>query len=101
MACAYKTSAPNSTICRCMFVLGGGSLYYQAILHNRLGVLQFNSILTLYPEIATDSTGCGLGPTRLPSTSDVSFKSRLLPVLLTDYISGDLFFRTMAENRLL
>lgn len=40
-----------------------------------------------YLEIASDPTGCGLGPTRLlpnPNTSDANHKSRLPLALLTE-----------------
>ena len=40
---------------------------------------------TVYLEGESDLTGKGLSPVRPPSTADTSCKSRLLPVLLTDY----------------
>ena len=41
---------------------------------------------TIYPERASESTGQGLSPTRLLSTSNVNLKPRLLLVLLTDQL---------------
>ena len=41
---------------------------------------------SIYLETATDATGSGLSPTRLPPSSDANHKSRLLPMLLTDWL---------------
>lgn len=41
---------------------------------------------TIYPDIELDPTGKGLSPTRPPFTSEASLKSRLLPVLLTNWL---------------
>ena len=47
--------------------------------------IQLNSD-TIYLKIESHSTGKGLSPTRPTSTSDTSCKSRLLPVLLTNWL---------------
>ena len=48
----------------------------------RCPTIQLNSDATC-PEMASDSLGQGLSPTRLPSASNANSKSRLSPVLLT------------------
>lgn len=41
---------------------------------------------TIYMEVESDSTGKGLSPTRLPSTSDGGHMPRLITVLLMDWL---------------
>lgn len=59
--------------------------HIQTVLGHQLGVLQLDSILTLYLEVVSDPTGERLSPIRLSSTSDANRWASLLPVLwLTD-----------------
>ena len=51
----------------------------------RCPTIQLNSDATC-PEMASDSLGQGLSPTRLPSASNANGKPRLSPVLLTNQL---------------
>ena len=48
-----------------MEVGNGSTTNHQTMLGRQLGILQFNSVLTLYLEIISDFTGQGLSPKRL------------------------------------